>query len=143
MHQLFGNLISKFAICCSDSMSLIVRKPVFWVSNQVPHKQGCRATQDGQRLEISLICVFVSAYAKCWFSHDAAQTCFCPCKHQRHVSAFGSLISKFAICCSASRKQVCVMKTPYTQLLHKKNWGLPGYTFFSYFCTKTLIVGTR
>ena len=71
-------------------MSLVVRKPVFGVSDQVPHKPGCTATKDGYRLEISnlgsqrdrtiriaktkaliscavtaqLTCVFVFAYAK-------------------------------------------------------------------------------
>ena len=34
-------------------MSLVVRKPVFGVSDQVPHKPGCTTTQDGMRLEIS------------------------------------------------------------------------------------------
>ena len=34
-------------------MSLVVRKPVFGVSDQVRHKPGCTATEDGQRLEIS------------------------------------------------------------------------------------------
>ena len=33
-------------------MSRIERKPVFGVSNQVRHKLGCTATEDGQRLEI-------------------------------------------------------------------------------------------
>ena len=64
------------------------------VSEQVRHKLSCTSTEDGQRLEIldlgsrdtvaktkalirfavtvKLICVFVFAYAKCWFSHDAA-----------------------------------------------------------------------
>ena len=76
-----------------------MRKLVFGVSNQVRHKPGCTATKDGQRLEISdlesrgivlsvqktkalislavavtskLICIFVFAYAKSWFSHDVA-----------------------------------------------------------------------
>ena len=76
-------------------MSLVVRKPVFGVSNQVPHIQGCTITKDDKRLEISylgcrgivlqcihlakikalisfavtakLICVFVFAYAKAGF----------------------------------------------------------------------------
>ena len=39
----------------------VVRKPVFGVSNQVPHKPA------------KLICVFVFTYAKSLFSHDAAQ----------------------------------------------------------------------
>ena len=30
-----------------------MRKPVFRVSDQVPHKPGCTTTQDGLRLEIS------------------------------------------------------------------------------------------
>ena len=30
-----------------------MRKPVFGVSNQVQHKPGCTATEDGKRLEIS------------------------------------------------------------------------------------------
>ena len=34
-------------------MSLVVRKPVFGVSEQVGHKPGCSATEDGSRLEIS------------------------------------------------------------------------------------------
>ena len=76
-----------------------MRKPVFGVSDQVRHKPGCAATEDGYRLGISglksreivlymygkkkalisfavtgkLICVFVFAYAKRLFSHDAAQ----------------------------------------------------------------------
>ena len=28
-------------------MSLVVRKPVFGVSDKVPHKPGCTATEDG------------------------------------------------------------------------------------------------
>ena len=28
-------------------MSLVLRKPVFRVSDQVPHKPGCTTTQDG------------------------------------------------------------------------------------------------
>ena len=70
------------------------------VSDLIRHKPGCAATEDEENLEISdlesrgialstcvaktkvlisfaltakLICVFVFAYAKCWFSHDAAQ----------------------------------------------------------------------
>ena len=70
------------------------------VSELVRHKPGCTATEDGYRLEISdlesrgvvilsmlrkkkalisfavsakLICVFVFAYVKRWFSHDAAK----------------------------------------------------------------------
>ena len=34
-------------------MSLVVRKQVFEVSDQVPHKPGCAVTEDGLRLEIS------------------------------------------------------------------------------------------
>ena len=36
-----------------DQMSLVVRKPVFGVSDQVRHKPGCTAIEDGLRLEIS------------------------------------------------------------------------------------------
>ena len=32
-----------------------MRKPVFGVSDQAPHKPGCTATEDGYRLEISYI----------------------------------------------------------------------------------------
>ena len=75
-----------------------MRKPFFRVSDQVRHKLGCTATEDNKRLEIldlgktvivlsyvvktkaqiscavtaQLICVFVFAYAKRRFSHDAA-----------------------------------------------------------------------
>ena len=34
-------------------MSLVVRKPVFRVSDHVQHKLGCAVTEDGLRLEIS------------------------------------------------------------------------------------------
>ena len=33
-------------------MSLVLRKPVFGVSDQVRHKPGCTATEDGLKLEI-------------------------------------------------------------------------------------------
>ena len=36
-------------------MSLIVRKPVFGDSDQVRHKSGCTATEDGYRPEISYL----------------------------------------------------------------------------------------
>ena len=36
-----------------NDMNLVVRKPVFGVSDQVRHKPGCTATEDGWRLEIS------------------------------------------------------------------------------------------
>ena len=34
-------------------MSLVLRKPVFGVSDHVWHKPGCTATEDGYKLEIS------------------------------------------------------------------------------------------
>ena len=34
-------------------MSRSVRKPVFVVSDQVRHKPGCAATEDGKKLEFS------------------------------------------------------------------------------------------
>ena len=37
----------------ADNISLVVRKPIFGVSDQVRHKPGCTAIKDGQRLEIS------------------------------------------------------------------------------------------
>ena len=70
--------------CVFLNMSLVVSKPVFGISDQVPHKSGCIGTEDGWRLEIlgrreivlsvtaKLICVFVFAYAKSRFSHAAA-----------------------------------------------------------------------
>ena len=84
------------------NMSLVVRKPVYGVSDLVRHKPGCTVMEDGKRLEISdldrrgiffctihvakrkalisftvtakLICVFVFANAKSRFSHTAAHT---------------------------------------------------------------------
>ena len=38
------------------NLSLVVRKPVFVVSDHVRHRPGCAVTEDGQRLEISLFC---------------------------------------------------------------------------------------
>ena len=34
-------------ICSRHDTSLVLRKPVFGVSNQVRHKSGCTATEDG------------------------------------------------------------------------------------------------
>ena len=36
-----------------SNLSLVVRKPVFGVSDLVRHKLGCAVTKDGKRLEIS------------------------------------------------------------------------------------------
>ena len=36
-------------------LSLVLRKPVFRVSDQVPHKPGCTGTEDGWRLAISYL----------------------------------------------------------------------------------------
>ena len=41
------NLTSVFVVLCLDSMSLFFRKPVFGVSDLVPHKLGCAVTEDG------------------------------------------------------------------------------------------------
>ena len=70
-----------------------MRKPTILLSNLVQHKPGCTDTEAGYRLEIldlesreiaktkaliscavtaQLICAFVFAQAKIWFSHDAA-----------------------------------------------------------------------
>ena len=76
-----------------DKMSLCMRKPTIWGSDQVQHKPGCTVTEDGSRLKIlnctihvaktkapisfaltaKLVCTFVFAYADCWFSDAAAQ----------------------------------------------------------------------
>ena len=44
-------------VCSSENyifyMSLVVRKPVFGVFDQVLHKPGCTTTEDALRLEIS------------------------------------------------------------------------------------------
>ena len=68
-------------------MSLVARKPVFGVSDQVLNKLGCTATELEMKRDrtidvaktkalircavtAQLICVFVLAYAKSRFSHD-------------------------------------------------------------------------
>ena len=51
---LFGGFL--LPLCVWDTLrylSLVVRKPVFGVSDQVRHKPGCTATEDAKRLEIS------------------------------------------------------------------------------------------
>ena len=40
---------------CENYMSLVVRKPVFGVLDQVLHKPGCTATEDSERHEILYI----------------------------------------------------------------------------------------
>ena len=43
-----------YLICSTEvDMSLVMRKPVFGVSDQVRHKPGCTFTEDGERLEVS------------------------------------------------------------------------------------------
>ena len=44
-----------FAMLPCYNLSPVMRKPVFGVSDQAPHKPGCATTQDGYRLEISYI----------------------------------------------------------------------------------------
>ena len=44
-----------FFFIVSKHRSLVVRKPVFGISDQPPHIPGCTTTQDGWRLEISYI----------------------------------------------------------------------------------------
>ena len=41
------DLETAFSACFNFHMSLVVRKPVFGVSDQVRHKPGCTTTQDG------------------------------------------------------------------------------------------------
>ena len=43
----------------------------------------------------------------------------------------------------SSGKQVHEKNTPLNPTFIQKRWGLQGYSYFSYFCSKTLIVGTR
>ena len=50
IHQCYRNiLVQKLS---QGHMSLVVRKQVFRVSDQVRHKPGCTATEDGYKLEI-------------------------------------------------------------------------------------------
>ena len=73
-----------------NKMTLVVRKPVFGVSDQVQHKPGFAVTGEGLKLDCTirvaktkalisfvvtakLICVFVYAYEKKQFSYDVAQ----------------------------------------------------------------------
>ena len=87
-------------------MSLVVRKPVFGVFDLVRRKPGCAVTEDGLEssnfgfrkkrncsihvaetkalisfaVTAKLICVFVFAYATCWFSHETAHMFAYPVK---------------------------------------------------------------
>ena len=95
-----GNIVFVYAAEAFQGyvqMRHVMRKSVFGVSDQVRHKPGCTATEDGLRLEISdlgkigivlslqqkkalisftvtvqMICAFVFAHAKNRLSHDAA-----------------------------------------------------------------------
>ena len=87
---------------CFRSMSHRIRKQTIWLSDKVWHKSACTVTKDGYKLAIldisrrdqkrnctirlvkikaliscavtaQLICVFVFAYADCWFSGVLAQ----------------------------------------------------------------------
>ena len=46
-------LMSTYSLRFYGEISLIVRKQVFGVSDQVQQKPGCTSTEDGWRLEIS------------------------------------------------------------------------------------------
>ena len=48
-------LISRGASLSARYLSLVVRKPIFVVSDPVTHKPGCTATEDSKRLEISYL----------------------------------------------------------------------------------------
>ena len=68
-----------------------MRKPTFWFSTRSDSNQAVQLQKIARGLKFrikkeegfyiiiimkftaKLICVFVFAYAKCWFSHDAAQ----------------------------------------------------------------------
>ena len=53
-HMLFRSSYSYIrAFFQWDHMSLVVRKPVLGVSDQVRHKRGCTTTEDVLKLEIS------------------------------------------------------------------------------------------
>ena len=45
--------------------------------------------------------------------------------------------SKVKVKTSAAGKHVCVMYTPLYPTFMKLNWGMQGYTYFSYFYSKT------
>ena len=75
-----------------------MKKSTIWVSDQFRHKPACTVTGEGKKLGIldllyypcsenslsligcvvtaQLICVFVFAYAGCWFSYAAAHIFF-------------------------------------------------------------------
>ena len=52
--DLVGNPEDRFSQNVAH-MSRVTRKSIFGVSNQVPHKPGCTATEDGYRLEDSVL----------------------------------------------------------------------------------------
>ena len=53
MLNVTGIVIVSCDLYGENSLSLVVRKPVFGVFDQVRHKPGCTVIEDGQRLEIS------------------------------------------------------------------------------------------
>ena len=50
-HEVRDGILQQFSVLLH--MSCIMRKPIFGVSDQVRHKLGCTATEDGERLNIS------------------------------------------------------------------------------------------
>ena len=87
------------------NMSFIVRKPTFWFptwsdTNQGVHlKKMARGCREAELRTTKLICVFVFAYVKRWFSHDAAQLLivkfpitFYIAKQQSQLPGLGPLI---------------------------------------------------
>ena len=80
------------AVSNHDQLSLVKRKPTFWFPTWSDTNQAVQLQMMARGLKFrkkeeeglhypcrenkgadQLICFFVFAYAKCWFSHDAAQ----------------------------------------------------------------------
>ena len=104
-----------------------MRKPVFGVSDQVPHKPACTKQKMARGLKVrikeeeglyylcsenksvdqlrgKLICVFVFAYAKSRFSHDAAHmyvqiTCILDSVKVVEWPSFGKYLYSLCIRC--------------------------------------------
>ena len=45
--MIFVFVVNSVLGCVRYDLSLVVRKPVFGVSDQVPHKPSCTTTEDG------------------------------------------------------------------------------------------------
>ena len=109
-------------------MSLVPRKPIFGASDQVRHKPGCTASEDGWRLEISYLGrrgIVLSAQQKQRRRSAYREAYLRPCSR---VCKKPALSRRGSYSIGAAGRKVCLRKNTLNSLL------------YTYFATTTTII---